>query len=210
MVSKMTKQIDSVFATASQGESHNATELATDRVSRRPQGFGRTGGKRTGWAGGWRACAKPHASSAAGKCSSTSRIRTKRRTVNRHLIRLDSHSSLRCLNRLHSLVLCWSSNVLMTRFLQVAHHRLCDSLTVGCPGFTMLQKGVDHVITLRTLFGTGSPHAHIFIRTSRPLRYSSSGGSSSSMYRINVIRISVVSLPLSTSLTKCASICIWT
>lgn len=39
---------------------------------------------------------------------------------------------------------------------------------------------------------------------------SSSGGNSSSMYRINDIRISVVSLPRSTSLIKCASTCICT
>lgn len=39
---------------------------------------------------------------------------------------------------------------------------------------------------------------------------SSSGGSSSSIYRIRLIRISVVSLPLNTSLMKCASTCICT
>lgn len=37
---------------------------------------------------------------------------------------------------------------------------------------------------------------------------SSSGGSSSSIYLISDMRISVVSLPLSTSLMKCASTCI--
>ena len=40
--------------------------------------------------------------------------------------------------------------------------------------------------------------------------YSSSGGSSSSMYLSSTIRISVVSSPRSTSLMKCASICICT
>lgn len=39
---------------------------------------------------------------------------------------------------------------------------------------------------------------------------SSSGGSSSSIYRIKLIRISVVSFPLNTSLMKCASTCICT
>ena len=42
------------------------------------------------------------------------------------------------------------------------------------------------------------------------LFYSSSGGISSSIKRINVIRISVVSLPRRTSLTKCASTCMCT
>lgn len=40
--------------------------------------------------------------------------------------------------------------------------------------------------------------------------HSSSGGNSSSIYRMSVTRISVVSFPLSTSLTKCASTCICT
>jgi hypothetical protein len=42
------------------------------------------------------------------------------------------------------------------------------------------------------------------------IAYSSSGGISSSIYRINVIRISVVSLPRRTSLMKCASTCMCT
>lgn len=42
------------------------------------------------------------------------------------------------------------------------------------------------------------------------LCHSSSGGISSSMYLSNVTRISVVSFPRNMSLTKCASIDIWT
>lgn len=50
----------------------------------------------------------------------------------------------------------------------------------------------------------------VFHSLSLPFPYSSSGGISSSIYRTSVTRISVVSLPRRTSLTKWASTCIWT
>lgn len=76
----------------------------------------------------------------------------------------------------------------------------CEAHTCNSPESAGMRRGIH----MRYVVVRSSQTSNLITH------HSSSGGNSSSIYRNSVTRISVVSFPLSTSLTKCASTCICT